>query len=123
MDELNTVAGGTNTEWFTNLSFIELKAFYRNLEDIWNFRSELSHEKKLAIVPTNNAFKNNLYYIMNLPLCEKHTLQQIILNEIELLVSSAIDNENKSTGCYYVLIAFTEISPEIAAEMPWLIQY
>ena len=33
------------------------------------------------------------------------------------------DPIHQSTGAYYILIAFTEVSPECASEMPWLIQY
>ena len=39
------------------------------------------------------------------------------------LIDSSNNIESKKTGCYYVLIAFTEISPHIASLLPWLVQY
>ena len=124
MDDLNTIAGGTNIHWFTDLSFNSLKILYSVLEDIWNYRAELSRAKKLAIVPTNNCFTNNMSVIQTLTWSTKNNrwLQHTLLDEIDKLVSSATDDTNRSTGCYYVLIAFTEVNPLMAAEMPWLSQ-
>ena len=31
-------------EWFTNLSIRRLKKLYKQLEDIWNYRSQLSNQ-------------------------------------------------------------------------------
>jgi hypothetical protein len=124
MDALNTIAGGTDPRWFMDLSFDNLKLLYRVLEDIWNYRAELSHSKKNAIVPNNNIFTHNMQIILNMAWSSgnQRWLQHIILDTIDSLVSSAADDVNKRTGCYYVLIAFTEVNPIIAAEMPWLNQ-
>ena len=124
MDALNTIAGGTDPRWFMDLSFGKLKILYRVLEDIWNYRAELSQAKKNAIVPNNNIFGHNMENILNMLWSSENRrrLQHIILDEINKLVSSANDDGNKSTGCYYVLIAFTEVNPTMAAEMPWLNQ-
>ena len=122
LDELNVVAGGINQHWFVNFTFYQLRTFYKVLEDVWNYRSELSYEKKLQIVPTNSMFKNNMNYILNLPLNSYTYLQSIILDEIKTLISSSDNLENRKSGGYYVLIALTEVSEEYLADYPWLKQ-
>ena len=123
MDMMNVSAGGVPIHWFTNLSFLQLKNYYRVLEDIWNYRAELSLEKKKEIVPNNNIFKHNMNVILNLSVNKKRYLENIILNEIDILISSSPNEIHRNTGCYYTLIALTEVSPECAAAMPWLAQY
>jgi hypothetical protein len=123
MDTLNVTAGGTRIEWFLNLSFVQLKNFYRVLEDIWNYRAELTYDKKCEIVPNNDTFKYPVSHILAYNPNKKRQLQLIILKEIDTLISSSPDINNRNTGCYYVLIAFTEVSYECAQDMPWLIQY
>ena len=122
IDMLNAFAGGTQVEWFHNLSFIQLKQLYKSLEDIWNYRSEINEQQKRDIVPLNNVFKYNMSKVMNLSSNYKLKLQNILLDEIDKLISSSPSKIHRSTGCYYVLIALVEVSPECANQMPWLIQ-
>ena len=121
IDELNVLAGGTHPNWFINLNLIELKKLYKVLEDIWNYRAELTNTKKLEIIPNNDVFKHSMEYIFNI--YDIHKLQTIILDNIIKLISSSDNISHKATGAYYVLIAFTEISPIIADQLPWLMQY
>ena len=121
IDRLNVIASGTRLEWFTNLNIIQLKKLYRVLEDVWNYRAELSQEKKLEIVPQNNMFVNSVNYIFQLT--SKIQIQNLILNEMEKLVKSSPSEEHRHTGAYYVLISLTEISYQCATDLPWLIQY
>lgn len=123
MDNLNVTAGGTRIEWFLNLSFVQLKNYYRTLEDIWNYRAELTYNQKCEIVPNNDVFKHSVSHILSYNPSKKRQLQILILNEIDKLISSSPDINNRNTGCYYVLIAFTEVSYDCAQDMPWLIQY
>lgn len=121
MDELNVVASGTNPNWFLELSINQLKKMYRVLEDIWNYRSNMTNDQKNNIVPGNNIFRYPLLWFLNVN--EKEKIQLLLLNEMDKLVSSASNINDKITGCYYVLIGLTEVSPNIANELPWLIQY
>ena len=121
IDMLNIAAGGTNTNWFTELNILQLKMLYKVLEDIWNYRAELTPAKKHEIVPTNNMFYRhvNEIYVMN----KKRELQCIILDEMDKLVSSASNIEDKMTGGYFILTALVEISPSCMEALPWLIQH
>jgi len=120
IDLLNVSASGTNTHWFTDLNILQLKILYKVLEDVWNYRAELSLKKKKEIVPNNNMFPisvNNIYYVVN-----KRELQTILLTEMDKLVSSAETTEDKMTGAYFILTALVEVSSECMESLPWLIQ-
>ena len=120
IDLLNVSASGTDTKWFTDLNILQLNILYKVLEDIWNYRAELSLSKKKEIVPTNDMFLihvNDIYYIT-----KKRKLQKIILKEMDKLVSSSLNNEDRMTGAYFILTALVEVSPECMQALPWLIQ-
>jgi len=121
MDSINVVAGGISYNSYNNLTLVQLKMFYRVLEDIWNYRAELTLEKKKEIVPQNDMFPYLVHEVLNIK--NKHSVEKIVLNEIHKLISSSNNNEHRATGCYYVLIALVEISNEFADAMPWLIQH
>ena len=121
IDLLNTMAGGTDPEWFHNLSILQLKGYYKVLEDIWNYRAELTQIQKFDIVKNKKMFTkrvNDVYYMNN-----EDEIREIILKEIEKLLFTSENEVHRSTASYYVLIAFVEISIECAQAMPWLIQY
>jgi hypothetical protein len=120
IDILNVAAGGINIKWFTDLNVLHLKMLYKILEDIWNYRAELSMEKKKSIVPNMNVFalsNNNVYKII-----KKSALQYLLLKEIDTLISSANNIEDKITGSYFVLTALVEVSIPCMEALPWLIQ-
>lgn len=118
IDELNVTAAGTNPKWLVDLNINKLKKFYRNLEDIWNYRANLTLHQKKQIVPNNDVFNismNKIFLTNNLK-----KVRNIILTDMEKLVSSGVSDNHKTTGCYYILIALSEISPLCAEALPWL---
>ena len=121
IDRLNVIAGGTKLEWFKYLNIIQLKKFYKVLEDVWNYRAELTESQKNEIVPGNTMFPNSVNYVFNIQ--SKLEIQNIVLTEMEKLVKSSQDESHQHTGAYYILISLTEISYECAQDLPWLIQY
>ena len=120
IDELDTYAGGTNIDWFLNLSSNQLKLYYKVLEDIWNYRSELSSSRKNEIVPNKKMFPINVHSFYNLS--DKKKMRKILLTEMDKLVSSAPKREDKVLGSYYTLIGLVEVSPQVANALPWLMQ-
>ena len=120
IDQLDTYAGGTNINWFINLSRIQLREYYKVLEDIWNYRSELSTTRKNMIVPNKKMFPISVptFYKMN----EKNKMRKIVLQEMDKLVDSASTREDKILGSYYVLIGLVEVSTAAADSLPWLVQ-
>jgi len=110
----------TDIAWFKNLNMFQLKNFYKCAEDIWNYRAGLNNEIKKKIIPELNCFKYCLpaIYAIN----NYNKLQHIILDEIEKFVTSGLTSDDKHTGTLYMLTALTEVSPECANAMPWLLQ-
>lgn len=122
IDETNCLAQGTNIDWFKNLSINQLVNLFKVLEDVWNYRANLTKSQQDEIVPEGNMFK---ILPFNLPKDNKfkRKVQYIILDEMKKLVTSSDKIEHRATGAYYILIALVEISTECAEAMPWLIQY
>ena len=96
----------------------QLKNFYKHLEDIWNYRAELTIDQQLKIVPGGNVLKYPIQYLNNIKQIRK--LQTLVLDEIDKLISSSDYESDCSTGAYYVLIALCEVSSTCANSMPWL---
>ena len=118
--KINKLGHYSHTEWFTNLSSKKLKIWYKEAEDIFNYRAQLDEHAKKRIIPDGNAFKfgvSNVYKISDL---HKRKLQEIVLNEIERFISLGSTQGDKYTGSLYMLKALTYVSHAAANSMPWL---
>lgn len=120
IDELGIYAGGADINWFLELNNLEMKNYYKKLEDIWNYRAELNLTQKHNIVKDKQMFPvsvHNFYKLNNI-----NKMRNITLKEIEKLIFTADSNNDKCLGCYYVLSALCEVSIQCAESMPWLAQ-
>ena len=99
----------------------QLKNLYKHLEDIWNWRAELSEDQKKDIGTSNNVFIYSIQYVTALKDKDKRKLQYIILNEFDSLFRLRQMKFLKDKGAYYILIALVEVSYDCANAMPWLI--
>ena len=89
-------------EWFLNLSIIKLKKLYRNLEDIWNFRLQLSNQEKSRICPPNGlVFTIRVSDVFNYT--NKEDIQDLILNEVTKF-QNALNSEDRKLGYMYFII-------------------
>jgi len=106
-------------EWFTNLTIRRLKELYRQLEDVWNYRSQLSNQMKRNICPPNaDIFKTPMIEVMNYT-C-KEDIQELILHEV-MKFTNAISDSDRKLGFMYFLIAFGMVSPQCYhAHIGWL---
>ncbi len=110
---------GCNIEWFLNLNLRKLKNLYKNLEDIWNYRLNLSYEVKSRISPPNGI-------AFNIPIVEVNgitntlQIQEIILNEV-VKFNNAITNEDKKLGLMYFLLGLGLVSRECYEAHQWII--
>ena len=90
---------------------------YRELEDIWNYRAQLSFEVKSRIAPPNGAlFIYPINYIHNIT--SKNELLSIILNEIKKLIMLLIIMINNWD--MYFVIGLGGVSKECFESNPWL---
>ena len=108
-----------NIDWFMKLNIFQLKKLYRLLEDIWNYRLQLSQEIKNSIVPPNGLIFNISISTIN-GCCNKLELQGIILNELTKFNRSN-DVSNHKLGYMYFLIGLGGVSSECyLAHYQWL---
>ena len=88
------------------------------MEDIWNYRLNLTPEMKSSISPPNGiVFNIPVTQIMNNYNAE--SLQEIILNEVTKF-NNAINEECKKLGYMYYLLGLGTISAECYHSHQWL---
>lgn len=118
---MNMLGHNSDSQWFHSLNRVQLIQFTRELMEIWNYKVGLSISKKIEICPPyGNPFCgiNIITGIINENNIIK--LKNNILQIMEKLVNSASNNESKTLGCYYILLALTTVSREAANALPWL---
>jgi len=108
-----------NLEWFTILSLLHLKKLYALLEDIWNYRTQLSLSSKRMICPPNGIiFNKSQLEIRNIN--SRDNIREIILNDI-LKFNDAIDDGNKRNGYMYFLIGLGKVNTSVYDIHPWIL--
>ena len=116
---MDNLGNYTDISWFLELNTYKLKIFYKELEDLWNYRLSLSIEQKKQIIYPNGILFNiplsTIFSIMS-----KTHLRSICLNIMDKLISKGINDDNKKQGCYYILMALTIVNPKTANALPWL---
>jgi hypothetical protein len=119
---IDSLGNYSNPQWFLSLNRIQLIKFIRELNDIWNYRSQLSNEIKRNISPPfGDPFRNlNLPYIYT----EQNIMnvKKVILEVLEKLVNNGIDKDSKSLGAYYILGSLTLVNETASLSLPWLFE-
>lgn len=110
----------SNPEWFLSLNRNKLIKLLVEIRDIWNYRADLSISTKRAICPhRGEPFRFlNLGYITNEVNIE--ILRKEIIEVLEKIVNTGINEESRTLGAYYVLGALTLVNENAAASIPWL---
>ncbi len=113
----------TNVNWLSEMNSKDLKKLYRMMEDIWNYRSDLSDYAKLEIIPSELTVP--LFYIpveYVLKLNDSAVILDIIMTVFERLVSESENEVNCSLGALYVLTGIASICKDAGKVYPHLIQ-
>lgn len=118
--QIEGLTSSVDMNWFLNLNNLELKKFYKSLEDIWNYRAELNLTQKIRIVKDHIMFPITVHKFYKLNNTNK--LRNIIIRELEKLVFTADEDSDKTLACYYILTALCDVSPETRLIFPWLVQ-
>jgi len=119
---IDSLGNYSDAKWFLSLNKIKLIIFIRELQDIWNYRAQISTEIKRNICP---PFGDPFRYLSLNYLNEQAnilTIKKSILNVLEKMVNTGIDKDSKSLGAYYILGALTLVNMEAAESLPWLFQ-
>jgi len=113
----------TNVEWLSTMTIKELKKLYRMMEDIWNYRCDLTIEAKMDIIPLENVvplFYLSVDYLSSLT--NYDTILSIILTVFERLVSDSQQLSSRSLGALYVLTGIASVSIDAGIVYPDLVQ-
>lgn len=121
----------TSIEWFTKLTIFQLRKLWIQLEDIWNYRSNLSLNEKNNIIQKIKPQPFSKFKLLNTKYfydsvtksVKKKKLQETILEDFNIFISSGINDSSSNIGCLYVLTALASVSNECIQSMPWLQQY
>ena len=119
----------TSIEWFTKLSIFQLRKMWIELEDIWNYRSNLSQNEKNNIIQKNKPQPFSKFKLLNTKFfynpdksINKKKLQIVILDDFNIFITSGINESFSNIGCLYVLTALASVSNDCIEAMPWLQQ-
>jgi hypothetical protein len=118
---INALGNYSDVQWFLTLNRQQLIKFVRELVDIWHYRANLPINIKKAICyPSGNPFQRLSHYNILETTENLDDVRKIILDIMEKLVNSGIDNDNKCLGAFYVLSALTLVNHDAATSLPWL---
>lgn len=109
----------TDSNWIMRLSRSRIIRYLRELEDVWNYRTEISNEIKRNILPPNGVLFN---YNLGQMIHSKSDLylKNVILDCIEKLTTKGICSSSRSLGGFYALGTITIVSTTAANSLPWL---
>lgn len=109
----------TDTNWLIRLTRTRCIRYLRELEDVWNYRAQISNDVKQNISPNGTPFHGiNIGAIISTK--TDLYLKNIILKIIDRLISDGINEESRSLGCMYALGTMTIVSSSAANSLPWL---
>ena len=106
--EIGRMGYFVDISWFYELNLVQLKDLYKSLEDIWNYRAQLSLEVKKSIAPPNGILYsvriNDINRINN-----KIEIMEIIKNELKQIYNN-YNNDNKLLGYMYFIIGLSQVN-------------
>ncbi len=117
--KINLLGNYTDEKWFLDLDQVKLFKLYMAMEDIWNFRAQLSLAIKKEIVPEYVLFK----YLFNFKHIKDKTIQQMfILKDVSAMISTGINKDSRYLGSLLFLTALTDVSKDAAMALPAIAQ-
>ena len=119
---IDALGNYSTPNWFLSLNRQQMIRMLRELLDIWDYRAQITVDTKRAICPPNGLLTTNhsLHTIFNEQNIWK--LRKNMLEIMERLVNSGVDQDSKTLGAYYVLGALTIVNQNAATALPWLFQ-
>jgi hypothetical protein len=120
---MDTLGNYTDINWFTSLDFNSNVKFFREIQDIWNYRSQLSNEKKREICPPfGNPFYNLNIDVNNVHLLSLEKIKKVNCHLMEELIYTSNNEQSKSLGVWIVLTGLTLVNNAAAIALPWLFE-
>lgn len=120
MDDLKNY---TKCAWFLDLELNGLYKLYKEMEDMWNYRLNLSSSDKLNYVKSNDI---NLYTLKEFgslkKITNKYSVSNIILDSFEKLICDGKTESDRATACQWILSGLTLVHQDARDTLPWLYQ-
>lgn len=119
--EIDLLGNYTQSIWFSEMQKRQYYNFYRYLNDIWNYRAQLTDETKKKISQLYDPFTNTTmpFHYMDSSIEE---LQTICITAMENMVHGGIDVEYQKIGALHVLSVLTLVSHDARNNMRWLFE-
>ena len=119
MQHISQFGYSVSDTWYTALNLAQLKSLYANLEDIWNYRAQLSINVKRNICPPLGfVFRDSQSYINNQT--DIKQMSKILLDNVYKLVFTGVTEGDQKLGAMYFLIGLGKINPACFETIPWL---
>ena len=90
-------------------------------KDIWNYQFTDINQKRKIILPNGIAFQENYTRINSYRQSQKEELQNLILIQIEKLVTQGESDEYAKIGAWIVLTCLVKSSREAQRALPYYI--
>jgi len=107
--EMTRVGYYMDVKWFYELTSFGLKHLYKFLEDIWNYRAQLTLDVKKKIAPPNGILYstavNDVFRLTNI-----YDLRNSIITELNYIYSNCTDDGCKSLGYMYFIIGLSQVN-------------
>ena len=111
----------TDYKWFMNLSLNRLKLMYFCGKDIWNYQFTDINQKKKILPPRGIAFQENQVRINSFRTSQKELLQNLLLDQIENLITKGETEEDAKVGAWIVLTCLVKSSREAQRTLPYYV--
>ena len=123
-NKIDELGNYTKSSWFLSLNINQLKNFYIQFEDLWNYRLQIPITQKKKIVHNGKLFMISTNTIKNYPNTNisKRKIQLILLSIIDRIISEGHTIEEKKMGALYTLTALVIVSNDAAEAYPFLVQ-
>ena len=118
--KMDNLKNYTKCEWFLSLNIAQLKELYKQMEDLWNYRLNLSNSQKLKYVSDGKLFTISVHKFNKIN--SKIKASEILLNDFNRLVTEGQSNSDKSTACQWILSGLTLVNLDARNSLPWLFQ-
>lgn len=112
-----------STQWFSELNISEHRTLYNTLASMWNQDLNLTEDQRRRIVPEHSNPVNKLFRWTPEKINMKYDLDSIRrtnLNIIERLITSALEQSDKTLGAMYTVMGLCMVSYRCRNAYPWL---
>ena len=120
--ECNIISGNfVDDEWFKELNRFALIKFYEGLEDIWNYRANLTKEMKEKYIPSEIKVFDKISEVRN-PKNNKQAIQSLLLDDFEKFLKYPKYEEDKITTTMWIITALVDVSEKAQMNLSHIVQ-